>query len=77
MNTFGDVIGLWPTAAEFASDVGVGVERARKWGSRNSIPGEWFVPIADAAQRRGFDVTAQRLAEIASAARRPLNGDAA
>ncbi len=76
-HTFADIVGLWPTPAEFAGDLGIAVERARKWASRNSIPGEWFMAVSDAASRRGFKSVSPELLSKIAASRNVQNGDAA
>ncbi len=69
METFADIIGLWDRIEDFASDTGVSVYAARKWKSRNKIPGEYWAATAEAADRRGFDgVTLDVLAHLGARA---------
>lgn len=70
MQTFRDVIGLWPTVPAFAIDVGVGERTAFSWWQRDSIPADWFAEVVRAAGRRGhIAVTAEAMA-IAAEKRR-------
>lgn len=65
--TYGDIIGLWPTKADFARDVGVKYSRMQQWIFRNSIPIKHFPAIEAAARRRGLGkiVTRNALVEAA------------
>lgn len=59
------IINLWPTIADFASDIGVGYEAAKAMRRRGSIPPGYWVRTVEAATRRGFPgVDYQRLAEL-------------
>jgi hypothetical protein len=53
----------WSTSAEAAHDIGVAHVRVRQWRSRRSIPPAYFTAIVAAAERRGFPITLQQLAE--------------
>lgn len=67
METFADIIGLWASAEEFASDVGVAGGTARAWKARNSIPPEYWIRVVEAAVARGFRlVTLDTLARLAA-----------
>ena len=68
VSTFQEVIDLWPnpSASVLAADINTTVERVRKWRQRNSVPGEWFQPIAQAAQRRQILLSINDLARIAA-----------
>lgn len=68
MESFNDVIGLWPSLPELAADLKVPYERAAQWRKRNSIPARHWARLIEVAQERGFRcVTAERLAELAHA----------
>lgn len=68
MDTFRDVIDLWGTRVALAADLGVSPVRISTWRHRNSIPGEWFRRVAEAAAKAGHDrVTVDYLARIAEA----------
>lgn len=47
------VINLWPSIDAFRTDVGVGIEAARKWRQRGRIPAEWFSRVIEAARKAG------------------------
>ncbi len=68
VSTFQEAIDLWPAPAPvvLAEDIGTTVERVRKWRQRNSVPGEWFQPIAQAATRRQILLSVDDLARIAA-----------
>ena len=72
MDTFRDVIGLWPTVAALGADVGVGERTAFSWWQRDSIPSGWFAAVVRAAAERHFaGVTAEVLGSIADRRRMP------
>jgi len=54
MQRFSDVIGAWPTVAIFAAEVGTNERTAMSWFQRDSIPADWFAPVARAALARGI-----------------------
>ena len=65
MNTHREVIGRWPSRAQFASEVGVEYQTAKQWYLRDSIPGGYWLAVVDAAQKHGFeDITLDLLARI-------------
>lgn len=60
------IIDMWPTLVEFAADVGVPERRVRGWRHRDSIPGQYWQAIVDAAKKRGHrHVTLDVLAKAA------------
>ena len=66
-----DLVNLWPTRAELARDVAavapdicLSVAQVHKWAEKQSIPARYHHPVLRAAQRRGFAVTADRIAEL-------------
>lgn len=65
MKTFNDVIELWPSVSDLASDLAVPYGVAKQWRRRNSIPADRWASLIDAARSRGFAITADALAEIA------------
>jgi len=68
MNNASDIIGHWPDLVTFACDVGVSEHCAKKWVSRNSIPGPHWLTIVNKAKARGIQsVTLDALARIAAA----------
>lgn len=72
ISSFADLIALWPSAEEFASDMEISGVRARAWRNRNSIPAEHFESVVKAAGDRGFEfVTPELLLKIAAAKIKP------
>jgi hypothetical protein len=57
------IIGLWPTTAAFASDLGLkrGADHARVMKVRRRIPRHRWSRVLEAAQARGIDLTRQAL----------------
>lgn len=58
-----DIIGLWPSRADLASDISVPTsvvtaDRVHWWVRSSSIPPKFHSRILDAAARRGFPLTA-------------------
>jgi hypothetical protein len=66
--TFSAIIGLWPSAADFARDVGVSnVVSVRVWKHRDHIPSDKWAVVVKAADQRGFSgVTLELLASLAA-----------
>lgn len=70
METFADIIGLWPTAETLGDDIGVCGVTVRAWRNRNSIPSNRWADVISAAKARGFDgVTSDLMTKIAAATR--------
>lgn len=68
MQSFADIIDLWPTATELAAELGEKEGTVRQWKNRNSIPADRWPAIVGASARRGFrQVTYEILAAIAAA----------
>lgn len=66
MDSFRDMIGLWPHRRDFAADCDVAVGLVQQWERRNSIPARHWNGIVAAARRRGIEgVTLQALALLA------------
>jgi hypothetical protein len=57
-----EIIELWPSARELASDLGKNYETVRKWRFRNNIPADYWMPIIDAGKKRRIRVTLESLA---------------
>lgn len=66
MQTFREVMDLWPDTATLASDVGAPPYRVRKWRERDSIPSPEWRKLIEAAEAKGYPVTADLLADLAS-----------
>lgn len=70
METFADIIGLWPSAETLGEDIGVCGVTVRAWRNRNSIPSNRWADVIAAAKARGFDsVTPDEMTKIAAATR--------
>ncbi len=68
--TFLDVIEKWPSTKALSLDVGAKHEAVKQWRKRNSIPATFWLPLEEAARRKGIEgVTLFTLAEIAAADR--------
>ncbi|MFZ2869866.1 carph-isopro domain-containing protein [Zavarzinia sp.] len=68
MESVASIIALWPSAEEFARDLGELGVTVRQWRRRGAIPPRHWNGIARAAQRRGLPgITIQCLADIAAA----------
>ena len=71
MDTFRQIIGRWPSIAEFADDIGVAYVTAQMMNWRDSINSDHWDRVVAAAQRRGFDgVTLELLQKIKKGKRR-------
>lgn len=73
LNSFRDVISLWPTPSltNLASELKLSYGRVKKWWRRDSIPSEHWQAMVDAAASRHFDqVTFEALGRIAAAPRK-------
>jgi len=77
LNTFSDLISLWPDRTSFAADLGVQVGSVHKWAKDRPIPSKFFAPILRAAQDRQLAVSAADLVRLADAAHGRPREDAA
>lgn len=66
--SFSDVIGLWPSRFEMASDIGANPEAVRKWQERKSIPTDWWFSILRTETARRAGLSADLLAALAAKA---------
>lgn len=74
---FSPLIEGWGVAV-LAADLDLPVKNVRRWIDNDSIPAEWFAPVARAARRRGVKgVTEKSLAAIAEQRRMAREGRAA
>lgn len=70
-SSFTEVIGLWPTQVELASDTGAAVYAVRQWKARDRIPAEWWDALLAAANKRRFrQVTADLLLSLTAKRKR-------
>lgn len=70
MRNFKEVIDLWPSTAELASDVGKEADAVRKWKERGSIPSDVWADLVAAAVKRNYPVDVQLLASLAKKPKR-------
>jgi hypothetical protein len=62
-----ELIKLWPSRQEFASDIGANVEAVHKWAKSGRIPSRYHFAAVSAAGRRGFDnITADWMLSVHS-----------
>lgn len=62
IRTHSQIINLWPSLGELASDVDQDREVVRLWQKRNRIPNRHWASIAAAARKRRLGVTVEELA---------------
>jgi len=66
MNSFRDVIDLWPSMAEMARQAHVTHGTVKQWRRRNSIPSRYWLRLVLLSDLHGYGVSWGRLAEIAN-----------
>jgi hypothetical protein len=66
--SFRSIIDLWKTRAECASDVGHGATASQvsKWWQRDSVPGEWWLPLVASETARTAGLSLELLATLAA-----------
>lgn len=68
--TFVNVIDKWPSTKALALDIGAEPNTVKQWRKRKSIPAAFWLPMEQAARRKGIEgVTLFTLAEIAASDR--------
>lgn len=69
--SFAGIVALWPSAGDLARQIGRGLKPAAvtKWGQRDSIPSEYWRPLAETQFARSRDITIDLLAKIAERGR--------
>ena len=65
MQTFADIVALWPNAVALAQDIGESPVTVRAWKQRNSIHASHWRSLVTAAHRRKIGLTLDDLARIA------------
>lgn len=66
--THADIINLWPSLSDFASDLALEYGTAKAMRRRNSIPPNHWRTIVEKADERGIDgVSYEALADAAAA----------
>lgn len=63
MRTHSEIINLWPSIGDLASEVGADREAVRLWRKRNRIPLKKLAAVAVAARDRGYNVSLQELSQ--------------
>ncbi len=57
-----NIIDRWPSRGAIAADAGRSPTTIHSWYHRNSIPGDVYVTLVNAAKRRGFSLSFEDLA---------------
>ena len=71
MQTFKEIIRLWPSCEALGADVGASGNTVRKWLFRDSVPGTHWASLVKSASERGITgVTVDLLAKIADRSRK-------
>lgn len=66
METFRDIINLWPSAEDLGRDIEIPGGLVRLWRRRDNIPAAYWLDIVTAAEARTIPgVTLERLATLA------------
>ncbi len=77
METFADIIDMWPTQLILADDVSrehdrVVSNKVALWKWRNKISAKYWIAVVLSAEKQGIaGITLERLAKIAEASRHP------
>lgn len=67
MESFSQLIGLWPSMSQLAADLAVPYGVVKQWRRRDSIPSEYWRALIAAAKQRGISgITADLLTELAA-----------
>ncbi|WP_145400155.1 hypothetical protein [Paracoccus sulfuroxidans] len=67
------LVALWPCRADLAADLStitgakVSVDRVHKWAKCGAVPSSMQAHFLRAAQKRGFDLTAEEVLDIHAA----------
>lgn len=77
VSTIRELVNLWPTRAELASDIcslspdlQVTTHQVHKWAEKCSIPSRYHHSVLLAGRRRQFEITAEMIARLHS----PIEG---
>lgn len=66
ISTFGELIALWPSRDDLATDLGVKKDRVHKWVQNNTIPAGFWRDLLAAAARRGIPLSADVMVTLAA-----------
>lgn len=64
MDSIVELIDAFPSAGQLSRDIEVAYEKVKKWRQRDSIPPAYWLPVVQAAHRRGITVSLDDLARI-------------
>ncbi len=65
MDTFSQLISMWPTKSAFAKDIGQDYGLVHQWDRRDSIPADYWETVVKAAQERKLKgVTLEALSKL-------------
>lgn len=64
MDSFRDIIAVFPRRRDLADALGVELDRVHTWHRRDSIPGEMDVALVAALAERGIALSYERLAQL-------------
>lgn len=69
---FKDIIGLWPTASKLAAELSeirgekIETQRVYAWGTRHSIPSEYWRDLIKLSDKHGYGITSDLLTKVAA-----------
>lgn len=66
INSFRDVIELWPSRQAMASDVPAPASTVSKWWQRDSIPSEWWSSVLNTDTAKSNEITSDKLTVLAA-----------
>ena len=67
VQSFKKIIDFWNTPTAMADEVGARVETVKKWKQRDSIPGDWWLAIAQSETGQNKRLTVEDMAALAGA----------
>jgi hypothetical protein len=68
INSFRELIELWPSREGMAADIGAKSSAVSKWWQRDSVPAEWWSPILATDIAVKSRVRAENLIDLAARA---------
>ena len=73
INSFRELIELWPSREALASDIGAKASAVSKWWQRDSVPAEWWLPIMATEVAIKSRVRGENLIDLAARAPDPAD----
>ena len=67
VQSFKKIIDFWDSPVAMADEVGARVETVKKWKQRDSIPGDWWLAIAQSETGQNKNLTVEQMATLAGA----------